>query len=231
MTRPIDPTAILCKDGRSFSVDRKCGRVTVFASFRDRLAVDAGLARFTTFHEPGDACAEHAGMPVEVVREYARLHGGVAQAGEQAIALLKELAGETAAPPEPAPVAEAPPTDSPARPSRTQALMAAGTHDFLGRPLPPGLPVDFLTPVVIEARRVVAEVERPLKPVLGYEGVSPLQAALEWRAEQASSAASRLALLEGAQYVRHPLKTEAIDLRKRLAKAEEKAKAELAKEA
>ncbi len=224
MTPPLAPTDVLCKDGRLFSVDRKCGQITVFASFRDRIAVDAGLARFTTFHEPGDACAEHAGMPVEVVREYARLHGGVAQAGEQALALLKELAGEAQA-------AEPAPTDSPAKAVSTFELMAAGTHDFLGRPLPPGLPVDFLTPVVIKARKVVAEVERPLKPVLGYGDVSARQAALEWRAEQASSAASRLALLEGAQYVRHPLRSEAIDLRKRLAKAEEKALAEIAREA
>lgn len=224
MTRPIDPTEVLCKDGRIFSVDRKGGRVTVYASFRDRIAVDAGLARFTTFHEPGDACAEHAGMPVEIVREYARLHGGVAQAGEQALALLKELAGE-------APAAEAPATDSPAKAVSTLELMAAGTHDFLGKPLPPGLPVDRLTPVVIDARRVVAEVERPLRPVLGYGEVSARQAALEWWAEQAGSAACRLDFLELAQYVRHPLRAEAIALQKRLATAREKALAEIAKEA
>lgn len=231
MTRTIDPTEVLCKDGGSFSVSRKGGRIAIFASFRDRLAVDAGLARYTTFHEPGDACAEHTGMPVEVVREYARLHGGVAQAGEQALALLKELAGETATPPEPAKDSGKPITDSLARAERIREQVAAGTHDFLGRPLPDRVPVDRLTPAVIEGRRVVAEVERPLVPGLGYEGVSPRRAALEWRAEQAGIAMSNLGIRERAQYARHPLKAEAVALSGRLAKAREGAIAQIAREA
>lgn len=103
MTRPLSPTDIRCKDGVVFTVDRKCGSITVFATFRDDLRTSSGLARYDTFHEPGDARAEHTGMPVEIVRAYAKAHGGVAEAGPQALALLKELPSQTAPVPDPEP--------------------------------------------------------------------------------------------------------------------------------
>ncbi len=174
MTRPIDPTEVLCKDGRIFSVDRKGGRVTVYASFRDRIAVDAGLAKFTTFHEPGDACAEHAGMPVEIVREYARLHGGVAQAGEQALALLKELAGEADAPTAPPPrTRPALFTDSPASPGK------------------PELPIDDLTTAVIDARRAVDEITGPVTWRWGKRPSDKLEAVATHERRSPGGAASR----------------------------------------
>ncbi|MFC6776570.1 hypothetical protein [Methylobacterium gregans] len=109
MTRPVSPTEIRCKDGRVFSVERMGGGITVFADFRDP-AVDAtGLGRFQTFHEPGDGSAEHTGMPVEIVRAYAKAHGGVAEAGAEAVALLKALPSRPALPAaEPAPAPEQP---------------------------------------------------------------------------------------------------------------------------
>ncbi len=113
MSMPLKPNAVRCKDGTVFSVgpegcrDRPGARVVVHASFRDAMRQSSGLAQFEIFHEPGDASAEHAGMPVEIVRAYARAHGGVAEAGPEALAFLKRLA--SAAAETPAPIPEAPP--------------------------------------------------------------------------------------------------------------------------
>ncbi|MGU3543553.1 hypothetical protein [Methylobacterium sp. A52T] len=224
-------TDVQCKNGVAFSVHAPGPTVTIVTAPDDAITASSALAPYRRDGHAADGYAHYTGMPVEAVRAYCVTHGGVARIGRTAQSLLQALPTEADLAAARAVAAEAPATDSPTRPSRTKALMDAGTHDFLGRPLPPGLPVDHLTPVVIEARRVVSEVERPLRPVLGYGDVSARQAALEWRVEQASSAANRLALLEGAQYVRHPLRAEAIALRKRLAKAEAQALAEIAREA
>jgi hypothetical protein len=47
----------------------------------------AAKATILTFHEPGDPTAEHRGMPVEIVRVYTKIHGGVASAGVEAVDL------------------------------------------------------------------------------------------------------------------------------------------------
>ena len=250
MTRlPIGPHHVRCADGRWISIltpprrwDRHADEddftqeppVRLRAVPEDPAVEASGMSRYWHSHNRREGIdALYAQVPVGIVRAFIRLHGGIDEIGADALAELQRAAAleQAGAPPEPAPAAEAPATDSPARTSRTRELMEAGTHDFLGRPLPPGLPVDRLTPVVIDARRVVAEVEPPLRPVLGYGEVSARQAALEWRAEQAGAAACRLDLLERALYARHPLKTEAVDLQKRLARAREKALAEIAWEA
>jgi len=214
--RPIEPNAVLCKDGRMFSVRRGGRGIILDADFRDPAVVSSGLGRFTVFHEPGDGSAEHGGMPVEIVRAYARAHGGVAEAGEQALSLLKELAGET------------PITDSRAPISED----ADPDVDFLGRPLPPPhLRLDCLTDAVIEARRGLAEVHGPLVLGLGHADASPRRAALERRVEIASLSASRLSLVDRPRYAAHPLREEAVKLRKRLAEVQRQALAEIAREA
>ncbi|MFC6743512.1 hypothetical protein [Methylobacterium tardum] len=216
----------------TFSVYAPGPRLTIVAATDDADTAGSALAPYRRPGDNGDGLAAFSGMPVEAVRSYCRLHGGVAQTGETARILLQALPSEADAPPAPAPAAEAPITDSRAKADKIREQVAAGTHDFLGRPLTPEqLRLDDLTPAVIEARRVAAEVERPLVPGLGYGDTSPRVAALEWRAEQAGRAASRLSLVDRPRYAAHPLRDEAIALRDRLADAKRQALAEIARQA
>ncbi|QRE76836.1 hypothetical protein [Methylobacterium aquaticum] len=134
---PLRPNSIRCKDGHVFSVgpegchDCPGARVVVYANFRDAMRQSSGLARFEIFHEPGDASAEHAGMPVEIVRAYARAHGGVAEAGALALEFLKRLPSATS---DPAPTPEAPPAPEPAPVSEA----APAVEEAAFRPFPEG---------------------------------------------------------------------------------------------
>lgn len=128
MSTSLKSTDVRCKDGVIFSVGPEGCRnspgaqVVVYAPLRDPAVAASGLAKFETFHEPGDARAEHAGMTIEVVRAYARLHGGVAEAGPEALEFLKRLPSAEV---EPAPVPEAPP-----------AVEEAAAHPFVSAPRP-----------------------------------------------------------------------------------------------
>jgi hypothetical protein len=133
VTTPIRPTQIRCKDGKIFSVQRLGGGITVHADFRDPAVVASGLGRYMTFHEPGDGSAEHTGMPVEIVRAYAKAHGGVAEAGAEALALLKKLPSEAAAP-------------APEQPAPAVEEAAPGRPFLLGEPWWPGGPRPRLCP-------------------------------------------------------------------------------------
>ncbi len=116
---------VILRSGQAFSVAGAPGNVTLYVDFRDRHADACGLSRFMTFHEPGDGTAEHQGMPVEVVRAYTKIHGGVAQAGSEALALLKSI-----------PSAEAPPAAAPPAPEAT----TGGEEAARGRPFWPRWP-------------------------------------------------------------------------------------------
>lgn len=232
MTRPISPTDILCKDGKLFSVAMKCGAITVFATFRDDLRAASGLARFSTFHEPGDTCAEHTGMPVEIVRAYAKAHGGVAEVGAEALALLKSLPSQADPP------MGAPATDSHARaveaapeaplsedggaasPGAPSSEIAAGALDQHGVGSPPRIELDDLTPAVIEARRVVSECEDPLvwRKEWGRHRSDelPEEAVLWRRITCGRGLASRLIIVTAPRYASHPLLAEGVRLRERL---------------
>lgn len=102
----IRPDALVLKSGVHISVSRSrpAASITLYAppSHRDPHVPASGLAAFQTWFEPGDGNAEFTGMPVEIVRAFCKLHGGVAQAGEEALVLLKAL------PSQPDPVMGAP---------------------------------------------------------------------------------------------------------------------------
>lgn len=239
MTRlPIGPEHIRCVDGRWISIltpprqlDRTAGEETYIHEPPVRLRTvpedpavkDSGLSAYWHSHNrrEGDD-AEYARVPVGIVRALIRLHGGIDEIGDEALAELKRAAALEQA-------ADRPTTDS--RPS-IAARVAAGTHDFLGRPLTAEqMQLDCLTDAVIEARRGLAEVDGPLVLGLGYDGTSPRRAALERRAEIASLSASRLSLLDRPRYAAHPLKAEAIKLQEKLAAVRRKALADIAREA
>ncbi|QGY03184.1 hypothetical protein MMSR116_15800 [Methylobacterium mesophilicum SR1.6/6] len=231
MDSELHATEVKCKDGVTFSVHAPGPRLTIVTAPNTEMTANSAIGPYRREVSPGNGTALYGGMPVEAVRAFCVMHGGVAQIGTTAQDLLQALPTEADLAAAQARPADPPITDSPAEVSLVRSGFEAGTHDFLGRPLPDRLPVDHLTPFVIEARRVVAEVERPLVPGLGHAGASPRQAALEWRAEQAAIAKSNLSIMERAQYARHPLRSEAAALTKRLAKARNGALAEIAREA
>lgn len=115
--RTARPNEVILRSGQGFSVAGTPGSVTLHASFRDKHASACGLSRYMTFHEPGDGTAEHQGMPVEIVRAYTKIHGGVAQAGAEALALLKSLPSAEAPPAGPS-IPEAVPGGEEAAPPR-----------------------------------------------------------------------------------------------------------------
>jgi hypothetical protein len=119
------PDEVILRSGQAFTVAGAPGNVTLRASLRDKYISDCGLGRYMTFHEPGDPTAEHRGMPVEIVRVYTKIHGGVASAGVEALALLKTL-----------PSAEAPLPDAPPAPEAVQG----GGEAARGRPFFPRWP-------------------------------------------------------------------------------------------
>ncbi|MCJ2078773.1 hypothetical protein MKK68_24550 [Methylobacterium sp. E-016] len=227
------PTTVSCKDGSTFLVTGSPGHVVLFATFRDKAVVSTGLGRFQTFHEPGDLRAEHKGMPVEVVRAYAKAHGGVDHAGEEALALLKSLPS-TAEPVMGEPVTDSRPQaavevapESPLTIARGAGLAgwspaeahprALDQHDVEGAP---ALVLDELTTAVIEARRAVADFEGPV--VWKREWAKPRVdrlpeiSALWRRISKGAGLASRLIVVTQPRYASHPLQAEGVQLRAQL---------------
>ena len=161
---PIDPHRIACRDGVVFFVrERATGTIVVSALHDDAVSLSCGLSRYRAPHRPGEAYAEHTRMPVERVRAYAIGHGGVAEGGPVAIALLKKLRSEANKG-----------TEGVASTAGFRA--AAGGSGVAGRPeasavpgapdqrLGAGLPqveVDVLTPEIIDARRFLAVLDGP----------------------------------------------------------------------
>ncbi|SDM56975.1 hypothetical protein SAMN05216360_102470 [Methylobacterium phyllostachyos] len=229
MDSELHATEVKCRDGETFSVHAHGPRLTLITAPDTDMTAASALAPYRRPSDPWDGLALYGGMPVEAVRSFCALHGGVAQIGRTAQTLLRALPSEADPPAEQAPAVETPIPDS--RPSVAD-LVNAGTHDFLGRPLTPEqMQLDYLTPAVIEARRGLTEVEGALVLGLGHAEATPRLAALERRAEVASLSGSRLCLLDHSRYAAHPLRAEAIKLRKRLAEARKKALAEIAREA
>lgn len=136
MTTP-DPHKISCRDGIAFYVRERHGRIIVEAGWRDRVLQASELARYQAGRDPGELSARFEGMPVETVRAYAKAHGGVSEAGERALALLKRLPSAAAAANEPAPVPEAPPAPEPTPVSEAEPAVEEAAP---GRPFPEGRP-------------------------------------------------------------------------------------------
>ncbi len=141
MTRAVRPTEIRLRDNVYVTVSQNQGSetVTLYAppNHRDPKIDASGLGPHQSWFEPGDGSAEYKGMPVEAVRAYCRLHGGVAEAGEMALALLKKL-----------PSAAAEPVPAPEQPSAPAVEEAAAPRPFslLGEPWWPRGPRPRLTP-------------------------------------------------------------------------------------
>lgn len=237
---------LILKSGVHLSVSRRRpgSAITLYGppSHRDPHVPASGLAPFQTWFEPGDGNAEFSGMPVEVVRSFCKLHGGVAQAGQEALALLKMLPSQAD------PVMGAPVTDS--RPPTVEEvapespLPSARGADVAGRaespaapraldqPVPapaPTLPLDELTEAVIEARRAVADFEGPLvwKKAWGKPRPDMLpEVAALWRwTSKGSGLASRLIIVTHPRYASHPLLAEGVRLRGQLQQIAEEASA------
>lgn len=228
MTFPLKPADVRCKDGTRFIVTGTPGHVVVFATFRDKAVIECGLGRYHTFHEPGDLRAEHQGMPVEIVRAYAKAHGGVAEAGEKALALLKTLPSQ-AEPVMGAPTDSQPPAVEEAAPeaplpeARGANLAGRSPAEADARALDqhelgaPALQLDTLTADVIEARKLVRELEGPLllrgKPPRHF--VDERDAWMH-RTTSAAGIAGRMISVTDPKLAEHPLLTEAVGLRSRL---------------
>ena len=141
MTRAVRSTEIRLRDNVYISVSKDPGSDTVMfyapPRHRDPKIDTSGLGPHQSWFEPGDGSAEYKGMPVEAVRAYCRLHGGVAEAGEMALALLKKL-----------PSGAAEPALAPEQPTAPAVEEAAAPRPFplRGEPWWEGGPRPRLTP-------------------------------------------------------------------------------------
>lgn len=226
---------ILCSDGVRFRVyERPPGRILVDAGFRDRATDASGLGAYQTTQKPGDLTATHEGMPVEVVRAYAKAHGGVAEAGDTALALLKRL-------PTAAALAEAeqgagegaldapfPGAGGPDLSGRTEGAAVPGALDQCVPGGSPALELDDLTSELIEARKVLAALDASFHPPGRVRSdQSPELVAWYHRANTGAAHASRLVIVTQPRFARHPLLREAVDLRARLQAIADEARREL----
>lgn len=217
---PIEPNRIACKDGVTFFVkERATGAIVLSALRDDSVSQACGLWRYRTAHRPGELYAEHQGMPVERVRAYALGHGGVAEGGPVAVALLKRLPSEANQGAEgvaPQPGFRSPPggSDMAGRPASEAPAGASAERDAGG---PAALEVDTLTPALIEARKVVAEFDGPFLHQ-GREPATDEEARREW--ERRCFLSCRVGRLfpdlKDDRFARHPLRAEALALRERL---------------
>jgi hypothetical protein len=128
VTRAVRSTEIRLRDNVYISVSKDPGSDTVMfyapPRHRDPKIDTSGLGPHQSWFEPGDGSAEYKGMPVEAVRAYCRLHGGVAEAGEMALALLKKLPSGAA---EPAPLPSSPLPRRSRRPLRRALFRSGGS--------------------------------------------------------------------------------------------------------
>lgn|GEM_PF-2802418 len=246
---PIRSEHLRCKDGTLISILPPFRRLDTSREGEEEIvdppvrlravpedpAVQAsGLAAYWRSHSRREGSdAEYSRVPVAVVRVFVRLHGGVAEAGEEALAELKRAAALE----RPDPVMGAPVTDSrppppveaapnsplpPARGAdvagRAEAPAAPRAHDQYA--VEPTLQLDELTEAVIEARRAVADFEGPVvwKKEWGKHAPDrlPVVAALWRRISKGAGLASRLIIVTHPRYATHPLLAEGIRLRARL---------------
>lgn len=250
MTRlPIRSEHLRCKDGALISilppfrrldtsqegeVDIVDPPVRLRAVPEDPAVQASGLAAYWRHHNrrEGDD-AEYSRVPVAIVRAFVRLHGGVAEAGEEALAELKRAATLEQADP----VMGAPVTDSPAQAAEEAAPAAplpqargagvAGRAEAPAAPraldqhaVEPALLLDELTEAVIEARRAVVDFEGPVvwKKEWGKPRADllPEVAALWRRISRGAGLASRLIITTHPRYAAHPLLDEGVRLRGQL---------------
>jgi hypothetical protein len=109
VTRHPKPGCIICRDGTGIRVEARDGALVVTALTRDGLRAKAGLAEYKSVGGEAGIEIEHAGVPVDVVRNYVRLHHGVEAIHPVALAILRGEAptpeattgGVEAAPPRP----------------------------------------------------------------------------------------------------------------------------------
>lgn len=92
----------------------------------------------------------------------------------------------------------------------------------------PALPLDDLTPAVIEARKAVAELDQGFL----FQGREPahsgeILAAWYTRAAKGAGIGSRLIIATHDRFARHPLRAEALDLRERLLTVADESRREL----
>jgi hypothetical protein len=196
---PLKPSAVECKDGFRFAVERQALRLVVTTPVGDHALEDSGIAAFADRHQRTRGVLRHTGVPLDALRHFIRLHGGYAGAGPLALAVLQRY-GQAPAPE---------PASAPAEVQVVEEAAPAPEH--------PGPPLDELTSAVIAARKALAKLdaEPPLtapntKQVFGRIGASAVAASL----------------LEPAftpRYAKHPLVAEAIGLYARLEKIKEAA--------
>lgn len=226
---------IICKDGVRFRVyEKPPGRILVDAGFRDRATDTSGLGAYQTIHVAGELSATHEGMPVEVVRAYARAHGSVAEAGATALALLQRLP-TAAALAEAKQGAEGGALDAPFPQARgpdmaggTAGEAPAGALDQREPGGSPALELDALTTEIIEARKILAGLDASFHPPgKARSDQSPELVAWYHRATSGAAYASRLIIVTQPRFARHPLLQEGIDLRARLQAIVDEARAEL----
>jgi hypothetical protein len=216
---PIDPNRIACKDGVVFFVkERATGAIVVSALREDPVSLSCGLARFQTARA-GERHAEHQGMPVEAVRAYAMGHGGVAEGGAVAIALLKRLPSRNVqgAPEGASAAGFRPAARGPNVAGRASAAPSAGAPLERDSGGSGEVEVDTLTPLVIAARKAIAELDGPHL----YEGREPTtdqEALVVWGRRGSTSLRLSGHLREATlpRFASHPLREEALALRERM---------------
>lgn len=213
-----DPTRISCRDGTVFFVkERATGAIVVTALREDAVSLSCGLAHFQTARS-GERHAEHKRMPVEVVRAYAIGHGGVAEPGPVAIALLKKLPSRNAqGAKEVAPAPSFPPARGTDVAGRAEAAPVSRAPDQHLGGAASTLEIDTLTPVVIEARKALADLDGAFL----YEGREPTtdtEASIVWgrRGSTSLRLTGRLGDAMLHRFAGHPLREEALALRERM---------------
>lgn len=216
----IEPNRIACRDGVVFYVrERATGAIVLSALRDDSVSQACGLWRYRTAHRDGELYAEHENMPVEVARAYALGHGGVAEGGPVAIALLKRLPSEAnQGAQEVAPSAGFRPDAGGSRVAgRPEASAPAGAPPQRDGGGPAQVEVDVLTPAVIEARKLADEFDGPFL-LQGKEPATDEEARREW--ERRCILSCRVGRLfpdlKDDRFARHPLRAEAVSLRERL---------------
>lgn len=231
MTALDRATDIRLKDGTTISVHTPGGGVVIVTTPVDEAAAATGLSAYRSAPVGSSGQGMHAGMPVEIVRAYCRAHGGVAEAGETALALLKSLPSQAdpvmgapatvSLPPalvEAAPISPLPPARGADVAARAAAPAAPRAPDQPA--VEQGLQLDELTEAVIEARRAVADFEGPVvwKKEWGRPRPDrlPEVSALWRRISKGAGLASRLIIVTHARYASHPLLAEGVRLRARL---------------
>ncbi len=116
MSSPLKPGAVLCRDGSRFAVEDRAGRLVVTTPAGDPFLDQAGVSPFADAAQVRAGVLRHSGVPIDVVRQLIRQHGGFEAAGDMAMAILR-AAGRPPAP-ETASSPEAPPAVEEAAPGR-----------------------------------------------------------------------------------------------------------------